>query len=186
MVLKSLHILVLMGVLFTGAPEGRLLSQYKSKVQKKLTKVYETSGQPTLKPLESKQPSLELYQINHQLSTIGYLALREVKACSLNGCTSQGSKIQHLASEYYDIAVFIDLALTINQIIILDYFSDYGYEISSKRYLNQYQGKYLPDFSPKTPLVDGVSGATISYDALIVSLEEIGKLIPKEIELNRE
>jgi len=175
MVLNYLHLLVLLGVLVSGAPEGRLLSQYKAKVHKKLFKSFETTQNISLTSLETKETTLELYQVKSQFKKIGYLALREVKACSLNGCSSGDRKINNLASEYYDIAVLLDQELNISQIVVLDYFSDYGYEISSKRYLKQYQGKNLSDFSLNTPMVDGISGATISYDALIVSLEEIGK-----------
>lgn len=180
MVLKSLHIYVLIGILFAGVPEGRLLSQYKPKVKKKLAKAFNTKVELHLKSMDTSQPTLELYEVYNQKRELGYLALREVKACSLNGCEVGTQKISNLASEYYDIAVFITNELTINQIIVLDYFSDYGYEISSARYLKQYQGKQLKDFSLEHPLVDGVSGATISYHALIVSLEEIGKGLKKK------
>lgn len=178
MVLKTIHILVLIGILFTGVPEGRLLSQYKPKIKKKLIKIFESSKKLHLKTIETSQLTLELYRVHNQSNELGYLALREVKACSLNGCSARDQHIPNLASEYYDIAVFINEELKINQIIVLDYFSDYGYEISSTRYLKQYQGKQLQDFSLEHPMVDGISGATISYDALIVSLEEIGRQLP--------
>lgn len=64
------------------------------------------------------------------------------------------------------------MELRILNIKVLNYFSDYGYEMTSNRYLKQYRTKKLCQFAENPALVDGISGATISCIALVMSLEE--------------
>jgi len=97
---------------------------------------------------------------------------------SLKQKIPDSTKQDQLNSEYYDLSVFVDANKTIQSIKVLDYFSDYGYEITSKRYLKKYVGKTLCDFSTKSDLVDGISGATMSYNGLVNSLIEFCELTP--------
>jgi len=143
-----------------------------SKINKDLVKLFGVKKTDSLQLdfLSTVDKSIEAYAITKDEKLLGYCMIKEVKACSLNGCVAQNVINDNLASEYYDLAVFTDGSKKILSIRVLDYFSDYGYEITSKRYLAQYHQKNLCDFSLDHPQVDGISGATISYNALIASL----------------
>lgn len=158
--------------------QGPLLENYKQKITKQLKSCLKQDV-----PLQSFENlnfdlhNLEAYRISSK-NVKGYLFIKEVKACSLNGCTSKSTISDQLNSEYYDISVLVDEEKTIQSIKILDYFSDYGYEITSKRYLKKYVGKNLCDFSNSNYIIDGISGATISYNGLINSMSEFCELTP--------
>ncbi len=175
MVLKITNIILAIGLFFIGAPEGKLFKQYQTKINKHLIKVFDAENDlsTNLSSLETDKKGMELYRITNQLKTVGFLSILEVKSCSLNGCTARKSLNDNIGSEYFDIAVVTDESKHIKSIIVLEYFSDYGYEVTSKKYLKQYHGKALCSFSSQHPQVDGISGATISYNALISSLGDI-------------
>ncbi len=171
MVLNTSKLLVFIAAFLFIGNTGPLRQQYNSKINKDLVKLFGTkSNSLQLDRIETKDKSIEAYAIAKDKKLVGYCMIKEVKACSLNGCVAQDVINDNLASEYYDLAVFTDASKKILSIRVLDYFSDYGYEITSKRYLAQYQEKNLCDFSFDHPQVDGISGATISYNALIGSL----------------
>ena len=180
MVLKSILSLVsLLCLLHWGGNEGPLFQNYKSKINKQLkSSMKEEFKEDSFENMNFDFHNLEGYKINcNQTNKLkGYLFLKEVKACSLNGCVAKDQKVDNLNSEYYDISVLTSPDMTIQSIKILDYFSDYGYEISSKKYLKKYQGKRLCEFAQEDELVDGISGATISYNGLVNSLIEFCEL----------
>jgi len=166
-------------LLHWGGNEGPLFQNYKSKINKQLKScMKEEFRNDSFENMNLDFHNLEGYRINCSQTDQqkGFLFLKEVKACSLNGCVAKSKKVDNLNSEYYDISVVTTSDLTIQSIRILDYFSDYGYEISSKKYLKKYQGKQLCDFATQDKLVDGISGATISYNGLVNSLIEFCEL----------
>lgn len=99
----------------------------------------------------------------------GYLLISEVATCNLGGCQIKGSN-ENLDSESFDMLVVISPNNEVLSIKILDYFSDYGYEITARKYLKKFIGKNICDFSKKVDGIDGISGATISCNALENSL----------------
>ena len=74
--------------------------------------------------------------------------------------------------EDFDFMVLFDENKTIKLVKILVYRENYGGEIGSKRWLRQFIGKSKP-----LPLVDGISGATISVNSLKYSINNLLKQI---------
>jgi len=180
MVLKFfISILIVLLMSSDNSIEGPLLTNYKSKIKKELNAIKDNNDiQITYENLNLDYHNIEAYTLNddqEQLS--GYLFIKEVKACSLNGCIAKTSNLDDIGSEYYDIAVLADKHKVIKSVKVLDYFSDYGYQITSKKYLKKYRGKNLCDFQTSNSVIDGISGATISYNALISSLGEFCELL---------
>lgn len=122
-----------------------------------------------IQTLFTSDSNTEIYSVRFENQEAASLMISEVRACDLKGCT-QGKSENELESEYFDLLVLADAHGLILEVKILNYFSDYGYEISSKRYLSKYKGQKLCDFGRSSTQVDGISGATISYQALIESL----------------
>lgn len=181
MVLKCIVLALFFTIgLNTNVTEGPLLANYKSKIKKQVKQLVDSDHNKTqLTNLNLEFNNLEGYRVLAPDSEllVGYLFIKEVKACSLNGCTAKSVKVEDLSSEYYDISVLTDTDKRIISIKVLDYFSDYGYQITSKKYLRKYIDNQLCDFKMDQDIVDGVSGATISYNALITSLGEFCDLV---------
>jgi hypothetical protein len=108
----------------------------------------------------------ELHKIYHNNTFVGHVLIAEVAACNLGGCTAFENIKKEGNSEYFDLLMVIDVHNTIKALSILDYFSDYGYEITSRKYLKKYLGKNISEFSNDTDGIDAISGATISSYAL--------------------
>ncbi|MBT8233664.1 MAG: FMN-binding protein [Bacteroidia bacterium] len=96
----------------------------------------------------------------------GHILIAEVAACNLGGCSSFENVKKDKNSEYFDLLLILNKEEEIVTIKILDYFSDYGYEITSKNYLKKYLGKQPCDFKNEIDGIDAISGATISSYAL--------------------
>ena len=115
--------------------EGPLLKNYKSKIKKEIKTISSKDGSMSFKNLNLDFHNVEGYSLWSQEDQLsGYIFIKEVKACSLNGCVAK-SKIQdNVGSEYYDISVLIDENKIIQSVKVLDYFSDYGYQITCLLY----------------------------------------------------
>jgi hypothetical protein len=157
MVLKSFII----GIVFVLFNSG-LFEMYDKQVQKALSKGFEAPAL-TLRDLDNS--SEEIKAIYSEQGLEGYVMLSSVSACSLSGCSVPASN-KDQQYEYFDLLVLTDAEHVIRQLSILSYFSDYGYEITSRRYLKSFRGLNVCDFSKKMDGIDAISGATISSNAL--------------------
>ena len=108
----------------------------------------------------------ELYQIQFDNQTKAYLLLAEVAACNLGGCHRFEKSSKNGSFEYFDLMVITDESKNILSVEILDYFSEYGYQITSKKYLKKFINKNVCAFSHELDGIDAISGATISSYAL--------------------
>jgi len=108
----------------------------------------------------------ELYCIKENDIVMGYLMISEVAACNLGGCPTYKAVEQDVSSEYFDMMAILDTESKIVSLKILDYFSDYGYEITSRKYLKKFRGYKVCTISKEKDKVDAISGATISSYAL--------------------
>ena len=74
--------------------------------------------------------------------------------------------------DYFDYMVITDELLTIADIKILKYRSEYGYEISNKGWLRQFYNKPEGSFQYKKN-IDALSGASFSAQSLVNDLNSI-------------
>ena len=140
--------------------------RYQKQVEKTLRKELKLEQEYELK----EEKDSNYCSIWEGAELMGYIKVTEVAACHLGGCVSAyDKKVQEnegLGSEYFDALILLDTENKILKIKILDYFSDYGYEVNSKRYLKRFEGKHVCDFAAGSDGIDGISGATISSMAL--------------------
>ncbi|MDA0331160.1 MAG: FMN-binding protein [Bacteroidetes bacterium] len=76
-------------------------------------------------------------------------------------------------TKYFDYIVLFDKDLVIQSIKILVYREDYGGEIGSKRWLNQFIGKTFFDKFIYRKNVAAISGATISVNSMTDAVNDI-------------
>jgi len=140
--------------------------RYEKQIEKTIKKELKLDQEFNLR-LESDST---FYSIWEDTVLKGYIKVTEVAACHLGGCVSafdiKARENEGLGSEYFDALFLLDVEMTIVKIKILDYFSDYGYEVNSRRYLKKFEGKNVCDFAAGKDGIDGISGATISSMAL--------------------
>jgi len=164
------HILTL---LFLPAFFAPLSADVKQKIRKQIVKLY------AIDKFEIKDFTIEdsLQQrmdegifkaiyANHHLRGIMYMG--KVKTCAIGGCVAVNSfdVTPDLDSEYFDYIIFFDTNAHIKKIRILDYNATYGYEVCSKNWLKQFIGYFGSESLLVGKNVDGISGATISANAI--------------------
>jgi len=152
-----------------------LISKYSKEVRKAIKKEFGLTDYQLVPESNSKLTSLKNGE-----SLTGYLFVSEVAACHLGGCVPNYDASSELidnevslGSEYFDVLVVLTPEKEIKKIKILNYFSDYGYEVTSKNYLKKFQGKTVCDFYSGSDEIDAISGATISSMALEGILGEL-------------
>tara|TARA_R110002050_G_scaffold97893_3_gene203437 strand:- start:29605 stop:30150 length:546 start_codon:yes stop_codon:yes gene_type:complete len=79
--------------------------------------------------------------------------------------------------EYFDYIVYYDSNKRIKAVRVLLYREDYGGEIASKRWLNQFDGKDVNSPLKIDEDIQGISGATISYRAITKGVKDITQII---------
>ena len=88
-------------------------------------------------------------------------------------------------TDEFDFLVLLDKDLIVLKTKILAYREDYGGEISSKRWLKQFQGKSFNDELKYEQNIMAISGATISVRSMTLAMNNLLKslniLIEKEI-----
>lgn len=114
----------------------------------------------------------EFYKVISGNELIGYANINRVNACRVGGCSSPGPLNTVRYDHFYYLAVF-DIDFSILKVVVLDYQSDYGYEICSKNWLKQFIGSNERRFSYDEN-IDAISGATVSVNAII---DEMNSLI---------
>ena len=125
----------------------------------------------------------ELYRLDNQAETVGFLLLRRGLGCKIGGCgnasdqgTGQICSSDGTAYEYFDYTVLLDTNLTILKIAVVDYPGDYGYEITSKGWLKQFVG-YKGSKLTYGKNIDAISGATISANSLTVDIMAVHSML---------
>jgi hypothetical protein len=158
MVLKSIAIIILVassgiGSLFhPSRGSGSLLTQYSSRVAKVCT----------------------------QFSTDGNLILLDTLNTTeyyVTGAGNGGKLYVVLSSakgryDYFDYMIIADSRMSVLAIDILKYRSDYGYEISSKKWLSQFYNREGREFRYKEN-IDVLSGASWSAPSLVKDINII-------------
>jgi len=167
MVLKCIYLFIALGIVL---PKHELYEKYEKTIHKVIGKTFDTKDS-NISFVDLPYELGCLKKIKKKSEEMGFLFISEVAACNLGGCNSFDKIKKSRSSEYFDLLLILDNQKNIKQIKILDYFSDYGYEITSKRYLKKFVGKNICIFSNQNDDIDAILGATISSYALEGSLD---------------
>ena len=150
---------------------------YEAPIQKLLKKKLKISNYKIdfLNTIKGSNILLEHYRILDESSESTYeLYCGPIVTCDLGGCTaSKFIKSNSNSKEYFDFLLIQNEKQEIREMKILNYLSDYGYEVTSRSYLKKFIGHEVCQFGTAEVEVDAVSGATISSDAIMMCLDEI-------------
>jgi len=107
-------------------------------------------------------------------SRIVYVYVGRVNSCRFGGCTSD-IRMGNTGFEYFDYFIFYDKNHVVQLVKVFNYQASKGHEITSRGWLKQFTG-----YNGKTDLrigkqIDGISGATISANAICNDIQLITK-----------
>lgn len=161
-----------------GGLEPRL-NKKMDQVIKKMWKEKEVIKTPFLIPPNIKPgESTEIFTLKDQDELVGYMVLNKAYSCKVGGCSAWSPVEDQSNYEPFYYVVIVNPDLTINKIKIIEYYSEYGYEITSKRWLAQFRGKTGCNLTYNKQ-IDGITGATISVKSMIYDVNNTCKMMEK-------
>ncbi len=176
-------LVLLAGLLCTSwiETDARLLK----KMDKQISSVFKINTlvkqEINIQTEENTPNNRTLYRLLFNDTIVGYALLNRSYGCRVGGCavySSTTDKEGNYDPFYYSILT--DQHLQIKNVQVLEYFSEYGYEITNKNWLAQFVGTtgrglvYGKD-------VDAISGATISVKALLEDIDAASVMLHQHI-----
>ena len=141
---------------------GDLTKSNEKKAVKAIKRSFDTEGiimkEVSVKGnlLERPGPGFNFFELREENNLKGYLCITTAKG-------------RH---DYFDYLAIFNPDHSIRHIEILEYRSEYGYEISNKRWLSQFEGRMGCDLVYGED-IDAISGATYSASSIT---EDVGIL----------
>lgn len=121
-----------------------------------------------------KYPNKEFYKLKVGEDLFGYLAVVKANGCKIGGCEAP---VVGLDDEYeqFSFIVIFDSLKQIKKVSVIDYKSEYGYEITSRGWLKQFIKTHdLPFVYGDN--IDAISGATKSGKSIVREINEVSIL----------
>ena len=124
-------------------------------------------------------PNRYFFNITQLDQQIGSMVISKAHGCHLGGCDAI---VQDENAKYEDFwyAVVFDLSYQILRVKVLDYQSDYGYEICAKNWLKQFEGYRGCELEYGSKAVDAISGATVSAQSIVSDISNICWLLRED------
>jgi len=97
---------------------------------------------------------------------VGYGIVTLANGCELGGCMNPEEIDPETEHEQFYFSTLYNLECNIVNVKVLEYTSQYGYEITAKSWLNQFIGKKGGGLQVDHQ-IDGISGATISVHSIV-------------------
>ena len=104
------------------------------------------------------------------VALIGFLLFSKALGCRVGGCSADGGSKSGDNQDPYYFATIYNTDFSIKEISVLEYYSEYGVEITSKRWLKQFANKVVCGLDLEKE-IDGISGATISVNSLLAEVK---------------
>ena len=143
------------------------------RILKRVTKIYDNEH-VTINLLnqlppdyqESESKIIKAYSLTSNQQLIGHVFYGITYACHFGGCAAPTSDKKNMGREEIKYLVYLDLNKKVKYLEIIDFESNYGYEIASNWWLKQFYNKRIGEFIFNQN-IDGISGATVSCKAFV-------------------
>lgn len=117
----------------------------------------------------------QVYAVTSSDSLLGILMINKALGCHIGGCDTPGNPSNDMLDSSFEkfyYAVILDTELVIRRLKVLQYESDFGYEICGKRWLRQFVG-YKGCELEFNHQIDGISGATVSAKSITSDINNL-------------
>ncbi|NOZ46309.1 MAG: FMN-binding protein [Chlorobi bacterium] len=129
--------------------------------------------------------AMNIYKLKHNSNVNGYLIISSASGCRNGGCKapdelshSGKNKQDFLLSDNFSFALFFNTNFEIINVTILDYESEYGYEICSKNWLKQFVQIKNENYTYGNN-IQAISGATVSAKSITNAISELKEMMKK-------
>lgn len=179
--ITCLIVLIAHGGTLNGEPysidqQGVISPKYLKKAKKRVEKLFGNGVYNyTLVESELSEEGKYIYLVSNEMGDIAYLILSTTSACVFGGCNTNHSN-NALEQDDIHFYVIIDIKGQVKEVRIIDFESNYGYEVSSKSWLKQFVGISTGDFSLEDN-IDGITGATVSCKSMISAMNSMKDIL---------
>ena len=152
------------------------------KVNRLVKKIYETEEAVYHHLVERDLMGVsnsELFAVGDSLNPVGYFTVTLATGCNVGGCETPTEN----AYEFFYMLVAFDTDAKIKKVRILEYDSEYGYEIMAPGWLKQFE-KNKKDILQFEQDIDAISGATKSAKSVVNEVNIISEYLRRK--LNKE
>lgn len=175
---------VLFGLVFadaSGLDEFFFPDYLQKKVTKQIKKSYKLDEFHTMPvDMDSMVFDYDFMEIVDSDDTkVGYGIVTLANGCKLGGCMSPDEIDPETEHEQFYFSTLYDLEGAIVNVKVLEYTSQYGYEITAKSWLKQFIGKKGGELKVDRQ-IDGISGATISVHSIVKEINKQQVLLSAE------
>lgn len=150
-----------------GLDSFQFPNHLKKKVIKQIEKTFdleEFEAHPLISDTSMESELMWISDPNE--SMVGYGVVTLANGCKIGGCMKPGEFDPETKHEQFYFLTLYDTELNIRNVKILEYTSQYGYEITAKSWLKQFAGKKAGNLRIGEE-IDGISGATISVRSIV-------------------
>lgn len=192
---KLLFVITLVFSFSSSHLQPSLMTQRnKGKIQKVVKKVWK--GQEvqiqkmTSQRLSPNALSQNVFSIKSEETQLGYMILRRVHGCKIGGCDANSSNdhmVQYVADfdegsyETFDYLMIVNNDFSILKLSVYDYPGEHGYEVTSKRWLRQFEGYKGDQRLQYNKDIDAISGATISGNSITADVQRTHRLLSESL-----
>jgi Na+-translocating ferredoxin:NAD+ oxidoreductase RnfG subunit len=144
------------------------------KIDKLVKKVFKKEDSLSLKPFNlpvefRDQSHIELFTITKDSTKRGFVAVTLANGCEEGGCSAadlgEDNEFTDKYEQYYFATVF-DVKGKILRVKVIEYDSDYGYEIMSRGWLKQFTSSKNDEFIYGKN-IDAIAGATVTGESIV-------------------
>ena len=150
-------------------------AKYEKKINREIEKIWDASIEKERIIVSENTDFNEeasLFKLKSKDTLMGFLYFNKVNACKKGGCDSNEDFLfTNKYDHFYYLAVF-DPELLILKVKIIEYQSDYGYEITGRGWLKQFNKKNVETLNYGEE-IDAISGATVSANSLLIDMQRI-------------
>jgi hypothetical protein len=117
----------------------------------------------------------KIFHLTSEDSLVGFLAVNKAYGCHYGGCQDVMSVTDRAIDNTYETffyAIIFNPDLTIKSVKVLQYESEFGYEICGSRWLRQFVGATGCDLQFGKE-IDGISGATVSAQSITYDISSL-------------
>lgn len=118
----------------------------------------------------------EVHELTNDSGLVGYLVLNRAYCCRVGGCAVWDPEEQDEGHDIFYYVTIVDPDLIIETVRVIEYHSEYGYEITNKKWLDQFVGTNGCGLSIKDD-IDGITGATISAESMVFNMDNTCALL---------
>lgn len=152
--------------------------KYEKKIRKQVTKAFNIENfERELIPVEGlrSESSTEIFLVKNNDKALGYFSMTEATGCAVSGCSNSANSNEY---EVFYILMIFDLNAKIQKVKVLEYDSEYGYEVMAPGWLRQFEKNKKEELVYNQD-IDGITGATKSANSVTHEVNVVSKYVRK-------